>query len=100
MASLILRAEGARRLIVLRTRLRFRLRDTVPALDEREELPAVEIARILEVVARTLGERLVALGDRVEEVAHGDDLAQLERLAPVDQDLEHHPQRGPLPLQE
>ena len=72
----------------------------MPALDEREELPAVEVACVLEVVARTLGERLVPLGNRIEEVADRNDLAQLERLAPVDQDLEHHPQRGPLPLQE
>ena len=78
-------------------RLRFRLRDTVQALDEREELPAVEVAGVLEVAARALGERLVPLGNRVEEIADGNDLAQVERLAPVDLDLEHHLQRGPLP---
>ena len=33
-------------------------------------------------------------------IADRNELAQVERLAPVDQYLEHHLQRGPLPLQE
>ena len=72
----------------------------MPVLDEGQELPAVEVPRVLEVVARALGERLVALGDGVEEVADGDQLAEVERVPPVDQYLQRHLQRRPFALEE
>ena len=95
----IFRAQVARRAVVGRPRFRLRLRDAMAALDERQQLLSVQAPGVLEVVAHPLRERLVALGDGVEEIADGDDFTQLQRLAPVDQELEHHLERGPLPLQ-
>ena len=72
----------------------------VLALQQRQQLGAVELLRIVEAHAHRLSEGLVALGDHVEEVAHRDDVAELEAVALIDEELEHELEGGALALQE
>ncbi len=51
-----------------------------------------------ELRAHHLGERLVARVDRVEQVAERDELAELELVAAVDEQLQHHLERRALAL--
>ena len=45
----------------------------------------VQTLGVLEMQAHALGERLVTLGNRVVQIPHGDQLAQLQIGAPVHQ---------------
>ena len=60
----------------------------------------VQLLGVVEVEAHLLAERLVPVGDDIEQVAHRDDVAQLQGFALVDQQLQHHLECGPLPLQQ
>ena len=93
-------AQPERRLRVGRPLLQLLPADSVVALEQRQELLRPELLRVLELQARAFRERLVALGDHVPEVAHRDDHAELELVAPLDQELQHELQRRPLALQE
>ena len=68
-------------------------------LQDRQQLLVVEPLGVVEVDGHVLAERLVAVGHDVEQVAHGHHVAQLERLAVVHQELHHHLQGRPLPLE-
>ena len=59
----------------------------------------VQALGVLEMQAHALGERLVALGNRVIQIPHGDQLAQLQIGAPVHQQLKHQFQSRALALQ-
>ena len=68
-------------------------------LQDRQQLLMVEPLGVVEVDRHVLAEGLVAVGHDVEQVAHGHHVAQLERLAVVHQELHHHLQGRPLPLE-
>ena len=63
-----------------------------------QQLVLVELLGVLEVHPHHVGERLVAVGHHVPEVAQRDHVAQPQRVAPIDQQLEHDLQGGALPL--
>ena len=46
------------------------------------------------------GEGLVPLGDHVEQIPHGHDLAKGQAVALIDQQLQHHLERRALPLEQ
>ena len=68
-------------------------------LQDRQQLLVVEPLGVVEVDGHVLAERLVAVGHDVEQVAHRHHVADLERLAVVDQELHHHLQGRPLALE-
>jgi hypothetical protein len=71
----------------------------VLALQQGQQLVAEQAARVLEVQTHGVRERLVALGDDVVQVPHRDDLAQLQLLAAVHQQLQHDLEGRALALQ-
>ena len=73
--------------------------DAVLLLQHRQQLLVVEPLGVVEVDRHVLAEGLVAVGHHVEQVAHGHHVAHLERLAVVHQELHHHLQGRPLPLE-
>ena len=64
-----------------------------------QQLVLVELLGVLEVHPHHVGERLVAVGHHVPQVAQRDHVPQPQGVPPVDQQLEHDLQGGPLPLQ-
>jgi hypothetical protein len=65
----------------------------------RQQPLVVQALGVVEMQAHALRERLVALGDRVVQIAHRDQLAQLQVGAPVHQQLQHQLQGRALALQ-
>ena len=74
--------------------------DLVLLLQERPELVVVEPLGVLEAGPHHVGERLLAVGHLVPEVAAGDQVADPERVPLLDQELEHDLQRRPLALED
>ena len=81
------KSTGLRIVIIERFELLFS--DVVIAFEHRPEFSIIEILRILEVNAHSIGKGLVVVIDRVEEVADGNDLAKLEGVALIHQELDH-----------
>ena len=73
--------------------------DLVLLLQHRPELVLVEPLGVLEVDPHHVGERLVAVGHHVPQVAQRDHVAEPQRVPPIDQQLEHDLQGRPLPLE-
>ena len=73
--------------------------DLVRLLQQRPELAVVEPLGVLEVDPHHVGERLLAVRHHVPEVAAGDQVADPQRVALLDQQLEHDLQRRPLALE-
>ena len=72
----------------------------VLALQQRQELRAVELPRVVEAQPHRLRERLVPLGDDVEQIADGDEVAEPEATALLDEKLQHELEGGALTLEE
>ena len=68
-------------------------------LQMRQQLLSVEPLGVVEVDTHRLGERFVAVGDHVEQVADRDDLPQFQVIASIDQQLQHQLQGRALALQ-
>ena len=73
--------------------------DLMLLLQHRAELVLVELLGVLEVHPHHVGERLVAVGHHVPEVAQRDHIPQPQGVPPIDQQLEHDLEGGALPLQ-
>jgi hypothetical protein len=71
---------------------------TVP-FQTAQQLLFAEALGIVEVDAPRLRERLVAIGDHVEEVTNRDDLTEFQVVKSIDQQLQHRLQRRALALQ-
>jgi len=71
-----------------------------PVLGEKQrpELVTVELLGVVELALHLLGEGLVPLGEDVEEGADADEVAHLELVATIDEQLEHYSQRRALTL--
>ena len=91
-------AEGRPPRVVVGQRLDL-FAAAVLLLQHRQQLLVVEPLGVVEVDRHVLAEGLVAVGHDVEQVAHGHHVAHLERLAVVHQELHHHLQGRPLPLE-
>ncbi len=93
-------AEGDCALIGDRQRRQRFFADAVLLFEQRPQLADVEALRVLEVLPHPFAERLVAFGDHVEEITHGNQVAQLQRVALAHQQLQHDLERGALALQQ
>ena len=75
-------------------------RHAVLALQQRQEPGSVELLGVVEAQAHRLRERLVALGDDVEQIADGNDVAELQAAALLDEELQHELEGGAFALQQ
>ena len=75
-------------------------RHAVLTLQQRHEPGAVELLGIVEAQAHRLRERLVALRDDVEQIADGNDVAELQAAALLDEELQHELEGGAFALQQ
>ena len=64
-----------------------------------KQLVVIESLGVVEVDSHFLAERLVPVGDDIEQVANGHDVADLERLPLIDQELHHDLQGCSLSLE-
>ena len=69
------------------------------ALQHGQQPLRVQPLGVLKVQAHAFRERLVAFGNRIKQVAHRDQLSQLQIGTPVHQQLQHQLERGALALQ-
>ena len=67
-------------------------------LQNGKQLLMVESLCVVEMDCHLLAERFVAVGNHVKQVAHWDDVTDLERVALIDQQLHHHLQCRPFSL--
>ena len=65
----------------------------------RQQLVLVELLGVLEVRPHHVGERFVAVGHHVPQITERDHVPQPQRVPPVDEQLQHDLEGGPLPLQ-
>ena len=65
----------------------------------RQQFLMIQPFGIVEMDRHVLAESLVSMSNRVEQVSYRYDIADLERVALVDQKLHHHLKRGPFTLQ-
>ena len=73
--------------------------DLVLLLQHRQQLVLVELLGVLEVHPHHVGERLVAVGHHVPQVAQRNHVAQPQRVPPIDEQLEHDLEGRAFPLQ-